>query len=280
VSATSVADAESTARVSLALPEGWKSQAGPAELTVPARGTGELAFTAVLPEKAAADTYELSAIGSYAFAEKEYEAQATHEFELKGSLLVTECKYAAQPPQLDGKLDDECWKGAARLADFLRIDGSAPATDQTEGFIARDDTNLYLAVRCHEELLGELVANFKGDGASVWEDDSIEIWIDVGHKHKGGIQLAANCIGAKYSRPGGMQWQAVPGRETNAWTLEIAIPWASLGRAPEAGELWGFNLCRSRQAKGLAQREYSAWSCTYGGFAKIENFGHIVFPAK
>ena len=29
-----------------------------------------------------------------------------------------------------------------------------------------------------------------------------------------------------------------------------------------------------------AQREHSAWSCTYGGFARVENFGHIVFIAK
>ena len=82
------------------------------------------------------------------------------------------------------------------------------------------------------------------------------------------------------SNPRGKDWQAVAGREAAAWTLELAIPWAALGRAPKPGELWGFNLCRSRQAKGLAQREYSAWSCTYGGFGKVENFGHIVFSAK
>ena len=28
------------------------------------------------------------------------------------------------------------------------------------------------------------------------------------------------------------------------------------------------------------QRVHSAWSCTYGGFARVENFGHIVFTAK
>jgi len=280
LSATNIADAEISGQVSLALPEGWQSEAETVDLVVPPRETHEITFTAILPENAAADKYDLAAVASYSFGGKEYETKAEHEFELKGNLLVAKCKYAAHPPDLDGQLDDDCWKSATRLADFMRIDGSAPATDQTEGFIARDDTSLYVAVRCHEALLNELVANFKGDGASVWEDDSIEIWIDVGHRHKGGIQLVANCIGAKYSRPAGLRWEALPGREANAWTLEIAIPWASLERAPKAGELWGFNLCRSRQAKGLAQREHSAWSCTYGGFARIENLGHIVFPPR
>ena len=162
----------------------------------------------------------------------------------------------------------------------MRIDGSAPATDQTEGFILHDAENLYIAVRCHEALLSELSATTKTDGGNVWEDDSVEVWIDIGHNEKRPFQLATNSLGARYSPQVGTGWQVKAAREAAAWTLEIAIPFKSLGNVPKAGDLWGFNLCRSRPAKGLAQNEYSAWSCTYGGFAKVENFGHIAFMGK
>ncbi len=269
-----------TGTVSLSLPEGWTDETGRLDFTLPARGTDRLAFTVVAPVQAVADKYPVEATAEYTFAGRQFETKAQHEFELRGNLLVAECPYTPQPPQLDGKLDDDCWAAATRLGDFVRINGSAPATDQTDCLVLYDDRNLYVAYRCHESLLDELVANSTADGGALWEDDSIEVWIDVGHKHKQPIQLTANCVGAKLSNPSGKDWQAVAGRETGAWTLELAIPWAALGRIPQTGELWGFNLCRSRQAKGLAQREYSAWSCTYGGFTRVENFGHLLFAAK
>ena len=51
------------------------------------------------------------------------------------------------PPTVDGLLDDAVWGNAARITEFVQrqpIDG-APATEDTEVYVAYDDVNLYLA---------------------------------------------------------------------------------------------------------------------------------------
>ena len=55
-------------------------------------------------------------------------------------------------PQIDGKLDDDCWAKAALAKDFRqrRPDEGAPATEKTEVRICRDEKILYIGVRCFD----------------------------------------------------------------------------------------------------------------------------------
>ena len=55
------------------------------------------------------------------------------------------------PPVVDGNLDDPVWKSAARINHFTQhrpVEG-APATEDTEVFIAYDSRHLYFAVYAH-----------------------------------------------------------------------------------------------------------------------------------
>ena len=272
-----VGSREIEGKLALELPQGWQAetQGEPFDL-----GGGEsklVPLAATVPADIKPGAYEVAAHAAYQAAGKPYSAKAACKLEMKGTLLAVQCPRTDTPPKLDGKLDDACWRAAAKLDGFQRHDGSGPATDQTEGFVVRDGKNLYIAMRCSESLVAELAAACKVDAGKVWLDDSVEVYFDVGHTHKAFQQLVANCIGAKYSYPGGFEWHVATGREPAAWTIEMRIPFASLKRSPERGEIWGFNLCRTRPAKGLAQTEYSCWSCTYGGFAKVQSFGHLAF---
>jgi len=59
----------------------------------------------------------------------------------------------------------------------------------------------------------------------------------------------------------------------NAWTLEIAVPWASLKAQPKAGKVVGFNVCRDRN---LGDKEWTNWARTITGFHDPARFAHLV----
>jgi hypothetical protein len=52
------------------------------------------------------------------------------------------------PPVMDGKLDDACWKNASPISGFKVYQTDIPATPQSIGYIAYDDTHLYIAMKC------------------------------------------------------------------------------------------------------------------------------------
>lgn len=62
----------------------------------------------------------------------------------------------AEPPKIDGRLDDPCWKAATKGRGFYRIGGGTPSAQQTEVSLCADQTHLYIAFRCldsHPELI-------------------------------------------------------------------------------------------------------------------------------
>jgi len=66
--------------------------------------------------------------------------------------LFLEIHPVAQPPVIDGKLDDQSWNDAVALTDFtqvLPVEGAQP-TERTEVRLAYDHDHLYIAVRCFD----------------------------------------------------------------------------------------------------------------------------------
>ena len=64
------------------------------------------------------------------------------------SARVGECTPASSAPKLDGKLDDECWKSAAVMTDFLLDSGRGIAADATIVRACFDKDNLDLGIEC------------------------------------------------------------------------------------------------------------------------------------
>ena len=85
----------------------------------------------------------------------------------------------ARPPDIDGGLDDDVWKTAAVITDFVQqapLDGPA-ATEATEVYLAYDSQNLYLGFRLHYSDPGLIRAN-RVDRDQADQDDLISIYID------------------------------------------------------------------------------------------------------
>jgi len=169
----------------------------------------------------------------------------------------------AQAPTLDANLDDPAWQGATRLTGFYRV--AVPevreATIQTTAWVCRDDTFLYMAVRCHEPTALSVRRNVFDRDGPVHVDDSVEIFIDPGTGGARYAQLMLSVTGAQADqlkvgkesrREWNLHWRAAarldPHIDTaTGWSAEVAIPLAPL-QDMAGDQAWRMNLCRTRRA--------------------------------
>ena len=204
-----------------------------------------------------------------------------------GNLEIVQSK----APALDGILNDECWKISDKADNFSLYTGTGLPSKQTTAYVCRDENKLYIAFECKEDKLDKLVAASKeAEGDSVWMDDSVEIFIDTRHDHLTYYHFMANCVGSKGSsrkikdsfgdavtdEDFVAKWEVKTGRTAEAWTIEIAIPWSTLGITPKAGDVIGLNLNRERKTVP----ENDCWICTFGGFHAPEKFGQASFSGR
>jgi DNA-binding beta-propeller fold protein YncE len=208
-------------------------------------------------------------------------------------------------PALDGNLNDEFWKKAAKLAEFRpNTGGPNRAGPRTEALVACTRDALYLGFRCQEKDLAGLLGKAQ---ESSWEDDGLEIYLQAGSNPTEPYHhIRVNALGAlqaEYHRAelsDGKKFQAAAGREPEAWTLELALPFSSLTLPQDEKTLagsWRFNIVRLRPLhkgdtkpggavkltrQGEPYNEETAWApteCESGhmphmfGFLAVEAFG-------
>ncbi|MBI2188395.1 MAG: carbohydrate binding family 9 domain-containing protein [Acidobacteria bacterium] len=86
---------------------------------------------------------------------------------------------ATERPDIDGRLDDVVWRNAARITQFVQqrpLEG-APATEQTEVYLAYDSQNLYFGIYAHYSDPGLIRAN-RVDRDQTARDDTIRVYFD------------------------------------------------------------------------------------------------------
>ena len=192
------------------------------------------------------------------------------------------------PPDIDGRLDDEIWKTAALITEFVQqspLDG-APATEQTEVYVAYDADNIYFGFYAHYEDPSIMRAN-RVDRDRAQADDLITIYFDTFLDQQRGYDFDVNGYGVQgdgiiSGGGGGGRWRGGGGGsggriphadrswntlfETGAqmvedgFTAEMAIPFKSLrypSRARDEAHQWGFQIVR--EVKGKDQ-ENQVWA--------------------
>jgi hypothetical protein len=188
------------------------------------------------------------------------------------------CAVTEAAPKIDGVLDDPCWKTAAHLDNFILYDSPDPAKNQTDVFITRDTQNLYIAAPCHDSDMASLTGKCQMKDGQVFNDDEIEVFLSPYKDGKDYYQFAVNLIatrfeGHKMDPSWDAEWQAWTGREDKAWTVEMAIPFKSLGLTPNISKTWRINICRHRP--NPAGEEFSSWSRVFMKFHTPERFGQL-----
>lgn len=169
--------------------------------------------------------------------------------------------------RVDGRLSEFTWAALPRVGRFTNIrrpDDNAPAA--TEAAMAWDDQNLYIAFACHDaEPWGTM---FERD-SRLWEQEVVEVFLDpdgdgknypelevTPHNVVVDLLIPAPRTGADTAAKWNIKGlRTAVGKHAGGWTVEIAIPWNSLGaagvtRAPKSGDRWRVGLYRIERPGG------------------------------
>jgi hypothetical protein len=160
----------------------------------------------------------------------------------------------AQPPVIDGKLDDDVWKNAAVLKDFYQVqpgDNIAPSKP-TEVLLGYDARFIYVAFHCYDEP-DKVRANIpKRD--DIFNDDYVGILFDTFNDKRKAYEFDFNPLGVQAD---GI-WTDGQGEDfsldvvleskgmvtTDGYTIEAAIPFKSIRYVGGKDTLWGVHFWR------------------------------------
>ena len=178
---------------------------------------------------------------------------------------VTVPKFA-NPPVIDGKLNDDVWEHAAVLKDFYQIDpgDNISPSKPTEVLVGYDSKFLYIAFRAFDEPDKVRATVAKRD--SIFQDDYVGFFLDTFNDKRKAFEVFFN--------PFGIQGDGVltEGRGEDfsvdmlldskgtineaGYTVEVAIPFKSLRYEAGKGKLRGAHFFRRIQR---FNRELSSW---------------------
>ncbi len=202
--------------------------------------------------------------------------------------LVQCCPYSSVCPVIDGKITDKEWKDAVAISGFVYGTDAQIAPVQTLVYAKWSDKTLYLGFVAFEPKMDKLVVNDVGRDGRLWWNDNIEIFIcpctDNLHTDKRKyFHFIVDAKGRQYDGIGRSaswngKWQSMTCLSKDRWTLEIAIPFSTLGREPIAGGIWRINYTRTRLEKGVNDDSWaSQWSSSAGDYHRPELFGYLYF---
>ncbi|MFH2069066.1 MAG: sugar-binding protein [Candidatus Omnitrophota bacterium] len=187
--------------------------------------------------------------------------------------------YFPRPPVIDGEVaGDPVWEKVLDENGFLKLGTRETAGKNTSLRVGYDDKNLYFGVICSEPDLDKIKAQLK-DNEAVWSEDGIEIFVFPSQKPDY-FQFALNTAGARLNLKNTTQfplwdWQVKTAKGKDFYSVETKIPFAILGKRPQKGEKWFFNVARNTLTPGSDR--LTTWSYLKNQFHEPENFGVILF---
>ena len=196
---------------------------------------------------------------------------------------------AATPIVLDGKLDDPVWAMAGKITRFYRFGTDQVQEMPSEMYLAYDNENLYLGVRCFEKEITKLSRKETKHDSPVWCDDSVELFI--ASPNNNAMQLIFNTVGGHFDgelhqRVPGDPWRCLGERNyswqskavvgEDCWTGELVLPFKEFGIAPKAGQKWRINLVRNRRVPGVT-RGSAQWNLHSNDLKNVDKFATLEF---
>jgi hypothetical protein len=169
-------------------------------------------------------------------------------------------------PRIDGRLDEGEWSAAAHVDGLTQAlpDPGVEATQRTEVWIMTDGERLYLGVRLWDTEPDRIVANEMKRDAILRSEDRFSFAIDPFLDRQNGYLFQVNPNGVRRDfliegrtadASWDARWYAKTSRDTEGWTVEIALPYNEISFDPES-DVWGFNM-----ARGIRRRdEIDRWA--------------------
>ncbi len=163
--------------------------------------------------------------------------------------------HAASAPKIDGELDDTVWEKTVPQNSLELFHTYHDAEYQTLGRFAWDADALYVAFECMQTMESVRAKAEKRDDDKIWTDDNVQLFLDVNHDRKTYYRLVVNPDGVVADGKGfndadadgrvylqgllpyyrnidykpDIDFTVATSRRDDRWTVEMAIPWKSLG---------------------------------------------------
>ncbi len=193
-------------------------------------------------------------------------------------------------PRVDGRLDDEVWKLAASIDDFVQMDpdNMAPATERTTAQVAYDDRYIYVAVHCYYKDPSQVSAGL-GRRDNFPRSDRLLVDFDPRHDHQTAYIFQVNPSGVqgdntvyddtRFSFDYDGVWEAGAQVVADGWSAEMRIPFSQMrfNVPPGDNAVWGFNMERQIAKTGENVRWVANPRGTQGF---VSRFGHLVFAER
>ena len=190
---------------------------------------------------------------------------------------------ALVPPAIDGVIGDEEWRIATRGQDFIQYEPNRgePSLLHTIVYVQYDAERLYVAFEAHdaEPLLGQMTER----DAELWNDDSVQIYIDTFHDARSGYFFMTNVLGTQldgrivedgtsnddtWDAP----WDSATRLTDYGYAVEVAIPFSALQYTAGDDVTWGINFGRSRRR--TLERSY--WAGPVDHWGRMSQAGDLV----
>ena len=167
------------------------------------------------------------------------------------------------PPKIDGILDDACWLGDGWTGDFIQQQPNEgePATQKTEFRILYDNSNLYVAIRAHDNEPEKI--DVRASRRDNVEGDCMGICFDSYYDHRTGYEFNLTASGSKsdliqmdtganwfVDENWDAVWEGKTAIEDSAWTAEMRIPFSQLRFAKKNEQVWGLHVWRQVNRNG------------------------------
>jgi hypothetical protein len=162
---------------------------------------------------------------------------------------------AVQPIQIDGRLDEEIWRTAHAITEFVQTDPleGQPPSEPTEVRIVYDDDAIYVgAILYDSEPVSTRLAR---RDSNVPSSDGFAILLDSYHDHQTAYRFAVNPSGVKrdvaLSGGGGGDtswdpvWEVATAIVPEGWVVEMRIPFSQLRFTRNESQVWGLQIERS-----------------------------------
>jgi hypothetical protein len=186
--------------------------------------------------------------------------------------------HVSSVPVINGSLDDKEWALATVIKDFWVASQQKAPSEKTEVLILADNDTLYIAFRCYDSQVNNIVAYQATRDGSHGYDDHVTVQLDTYHNHRSISEYSVNAIGTQSDVIAGGRarkiewkgdWHAAVSRTDYGWSAEMAIPFEILNYR-NSDTIFGVNFLRYHNRT----LEHSRWAAITPQ-QRPEEMGHL-----
>ena len=189
--------------------------------------------------------------------------------------------------RVDGRLDEEVWRGVPPLTEFVQKEPNegAPPSEPMEVRFAYDGRALYVGARMHSTTAIQAPMGRRDDGEQA---EHILVSLDTYFDRRTSSTFGVTATGVRLdhyhaSDDGGNDddtfepvWQARTSIDEEGWSAELWIPFAQLRFNDRSPQVWGLNVQRWVPTRNehvfwaLVSRTEERWASLFGDLVGID----------